>query len=135
MRVGAANLFGGGCSIAEGAVWPDRRKRGGVAGLPCSVGCNRSLVELAATAVGVGGCAIAGVGAEVVGVCAAAGKGDKPSIAAMATPATVGESGRELAAEIAHPLDVGHDFGGRCAGFGGLTGGARDRSSASGRRR
>jgi hypothetical protein len=53
MRVGAANLFGGGCSIAEGAVWPGRRKRGGVAGLPCSDGCNRSLAEFAAIAVGV----------------------------------------------------------------------------------
>ena len=88
MRVGAANLFGGGCSIAEGAVWPDRRKRGGVAGLPCSDGCSRSLAEFAAIAVGV--CAV------VVGVCAVADGGDKPITAKMMKPATADARQRRL---------------------------------------
>ena len=81
-------LVGGGGSIAEGAVWPGRRKRGGVAGLPCSDGCNRSLVEFAATAVGV--CAVA------VGVCAIADGGDKPIAARVMKPATADARQRRL---------------------------------------
>ena len=91
MRVGAVNLLVGGGWFSAGDIWPGLRKRGGVVGLPCSVGCNRSLAEFAAIAVGGGVC-----GAGVGGVCAAAGSGHAPSIAATATPATIGARRRCL---------------------------------------
>jgi hypothetical protein len=91
MRVGAVNLLVGGGWFSAGDIWPGLRKRGGVVGLPCSVGCNRSLAEFAAIAVGGGVC-----GAGVGGVCAGAGSGHTPSIAATATPATIGARRRCL---------------------------------------
>src|ERR1700728_4383817 len=74
MRVGAANPLGGGGSFADSDVCPGRRKRGGVAGLPCSEGCSSSLPGFAA-----GG-----------GVWAAAGRIDQPIIAATIKPAAIG---------------------------------------------
>jgi hypothetical protein len=97
MRVGAVNLLVGGGWFSAGDVCPGLRKRGGVAGLPCSVGCNSSLAEFAAIAVG-GVC-----GAGVGGDCAAAGSGHTPSIAATATPATTGARRRCLPGDSLAP--------------------------------
>ena len=71
---------------------PGRRKRGGVAGLPCSDGCNRSppgpaLLEPA----------------RVVGeVCAAAGKADEATSAAAAMTARCGARQQRLKGELSH---------------------------------
>jgi hypothetical protein len=59
--------------------------------LPCSIGCNKSLAEFAAIAVGGGVC-----GAGGGEVCAGAGSGGTPSIAATATPAMIGARRRCL---------------------------------------
>ena len=90
IRFGANVLVGGGSS-AEGRFCPGLRKRGNVAGLPCSDGCNRSVLAAARL---------------VDGVCDAAGSETRTTKAAAAMPpiadAPKRRFGREDSAPKAH---------------------------------
>lgn len=97
MRVGANLSDGGGCSPASGTVAPGRRKRGGVPGLPSSVGCKRSLPEFAVLP------ELAVLASGGPGVCARLGHGNNPIAAVSTRPAAFGARQRRLKGDFLAP--------------------------------